>query len=108
MDDEEGNNRRHAEEMHDPGELVSTEEPSQLLQLHGLPDAQAGQDRDEDGRQHAPVEDLLHRVILAQPMIEPEAQGGEQVAREGAWADRQEVAAEMAGSDADDEIGKEI
>src|SRR6516225_10117725 len=42
MDEEEGNNCRHAEEMHDPGELVAAKQPGQPLQLHRLPDAQTG------------------------------------------------------------------
>ena len=38
MHDEERDDRGHAEEMYDPGELVAAEEPRQLLQLHWLPD----------------------------------------------------------------------
>ena len=53
-----------------------------------------------DRGKHGPVERLLHGVIFAKPVRQPEARGGDEVAHETARSDRQEVAAEVAAQDA--------
>src|ERR1700719_4486694 len=96
MDEEKPDNRRHPKKMHDTSEFVTAEEPSQLLELHRLPDAEAREDRDQDRAEHAPVEDLLPRIVFAEPVVELEAQGRPDVVQEGAGAERQKIAPEMA------------
>src|SRR4029077_13746962 len=80
----------------------------QLLELNRLPDAQARQDRHENGREHGPVEQLLHRIVLAEPMVEREAERREEVAGEGADTERQEIAAKVPRNEADDEVSEII
>ena len=48
--------RGHGEEMHQPRALVAAEQGRQLLQLHRLPDGEAGGDDDDAGQQHAGIE----------------------------------------------------
>ena len=66
-----------------------------LLELAGLQIREPGQHGDGAGRQHADIERLLHRVVGAEPVRQPERQRGNGVAQDGRGADRQERAPEM-------------
>src|SRR5689334_9419544 len=49
MDDEEQDHRCHGEEMHPSCAFVAAEQGGQLLQLHGLPNGEAGGNDDDAG-----------------------------------------------------------
>ena len=93
--------RRHGEEMHQPRALVAAEQGRQLLQLHRLPDGEAGGDDDDAGQQHAGIEQPSARrcsgeIVVAEP-------AGERGARDRARPrrpDRQQLAPEAAGREA--------
>ena len=73
---------RHEQEMHHARGGKSAEGPGQPAELDRFPDGQAGEEHHAQREQHAPVEGLLHGVVFAQAMAEPEGGGGEEVAQE--------------------------
>src|SRR5215475_3410953 len=50
MDEDEQGDRRHGQEMHDARTLIPAEEGRERLQLHGLPDGEAGEHDDDQGQ----------------------------------------------------------
>ena len=94
MHDQEQDDRRHPEEVHYAREIEAAEQEGELLELAGL-QIEPGQHGDGAGRQHADIERLLHRVVGAEPVRQPERQRGNGVAQDGRGADRQERAPEM-------------
>ena len=56
---------RHGEEVHVTGKIVAAEQRGQFLELHRFPDRQTRQHDHDAGKDHAEVEQLLHRVVVA-------------------------------------------
>ena len=94
MHDKETDDRRHAKEMHDPRKFITAEQPGQFLQLDRLPDAKPGKDCYQGGRQDAPIEHLLDRIVFAELMAKPAAQCRKKISQKSRDRDRQEIAAE--------------
>src|SRR5438128_1570655 len=90
--------------MDDARHVESAEKPSQLLKLTRLPDRKAGQNHDHARGEHPEIERLLHGVVDAEPVREPEAQRRDGVAEDGCRADREERPPKMPGENSVDEI----
>src|SRR5208283_3692327 len=105
MHDQERNDGRHGGEVHITRGIVAAEETGQMLQLHRLPDRHPRQHDDETGEQDAQIEKLLHCVVDREiVMREAAAQRGHEVADNIARTDREKLAAEAAGQDAERDI----
>src|SRR5215475_3437483 len=63
MDEDEQGDRRHGQEMHDAGALIAAEDSRERLQLHGLPDGEAGEHDDDERQDDADIEGALHHVV---------------------------------------------
>ena len=107
MHGEEAGDPGHRQEMHEPRALEAAEQRLQRVGLHRLPQGDAGGDHQDEGREHAPVERLLHRVVLAEPVLQPEAGRGDEVPQEAPGSDGQEIAPKMARDEPVDEEDEE-
>ena len=102
---EESDDRAHGEEMHVAGKIVAAEQRGQFLELHRLPDRQARQHDQDAAQDHAGVKHLLHGVVVREiVMRELEGERGLGVAEHLGRSDRQQLAAEAAGGEAERHI----
>src|ERR1043165_1810177 len=63
MYDQEADKHSHANKMDIAGEVVAAEQRGQFLELHRLPDRQAGKNDDDAGDDHAGIKQFLHGVV---------------------------------------------
>src|SRR6476659_5738015 len=87
-------------------ERISAEETGEPGELHWLPDRESGEDLHADTEQHCSVKETLHGIVMAETMREPKTQRVTKVAQQVARSSGSEVAPEMPGYRAVDEIGE--
>ena len=105
MHDQESDDRRHGEEMHVAGKIVAAEQCGQFLELHRLPDRNARQHDHDAAQDHAGIKHFLHRVVVRQIVVrEFECQSRLNVGNDLGRCDRQQLAAEAAGDEAERHI----
>ena len=109
MDHEKADDRRHAEEMHEPDGLEAAEQRRQLGELHRFPQRQPG-DHDEDADRHnAEIENLLHGVVMRQILVrEAKAQRVADGRHDLAQRQRKQLLPKPSGGDAIGEIGEPV
>ena len=81
MDRNEQRDRGHEHEVHEARALEAPEGRRHRRELHGLPDRETREQHHQYGEAGAEIEDLLHCVVLAEPVVKLECRGGSEVAQ---------------------------
>ena len=97
MNDDEGDDCGHADEVDQPRTLKAVEQRRQLGELYRLPHRPAGQHLHDDHQDDAGIEQSLHGIVPRYVLMrEAEAQRLADLGKDFARANRKELAAEAA------------